>query len=484
MAKRGLKRMAGVSGDEEGPATTRKRITNYTSSKYSVAKFVAALLEILGVAPVKSETLILSTGCSGAGTPTYAARAVLGKKNVTEIWAAECDQSAAHFLVVNCKPAHVFTSMEGVKPLAFCPCYMHAGRMCQVPQTRPDVYVCGFSCKPHSTRHPQRWKRDNIKPPGEDRQMDSFYECRRHILDFDPKISILENVVGLTARRVGNCLGSAMDFILSDPQHGLRTLPGRTVDFLMVDGVDGLLPTTRPRVYFVIVAADMPFSAEEVVALAKELKLNLANMPVHSIDSFLPLPGCHQWIDGPWTEHADIEQSAAADRLKLTAAYGNFLHESFVNALAAKRLPTSAALKPLAQRMSSVVDPGQRVSPGIRARIDVLEAVADHAARDVDNSIRIADVSTSCNLAQVRVDGLMATIATQSRMFDYERKACFAPDELFALHGFDTKRLKFHSLSWAQATNLIGNSMCVTSVLLLLVPALAKLGFLAEVPTQ
>ena len=123
------------------------------------------------------------------------------------------------------------------------------------------------------------------------------------------------------------------------------------------------------------------------------------------------------------------------------------------------------------------------IPPGYRARLDVCHAILENMSSLPGVARRpIADVSQSCNLSPCRVDGRVPTIATSARFMDYNSGELLRPEMLFAVHGFPHNKLKFGSLSWSQATDLIGNSMCVTSVMVVVAPCLQILGFLTAVP--
>ena len=138
--------------------------------------------------------------------------------------------------------------------------------------------------------------------------MESYFPARAQIAKFRPLVAVLENVNGILLRR-GGCRTfssknnppaqdddtSCIDFFLSDEQHGLSSLPGYSVAWVPIDGLT--LPTTRPRIYFIVVAEELgPASdvASRVIALRDALKTRL----VHTLESLFPAH--RDWTSGPW----------------------------------------------------------------------------------------------------------------------------------------------------------------------------------------
>ena len=96
---------------------------------------------------------------------------------------------------------HLFIDMHLVQPGASVACHCHNGAVCAVPSEPIDVYTCGFSCKPHSSRNPRRWATDNVQEEGAGDNIDTYYCAHRHIRAFRPRIVLLENVLGVLHKR-------------------------------------------------------------------------------------------------------------------------------------------------------------------------------------------------------------------------------------------------------------------------------------------
>ena len=96
-----------------------------------------------------------------------------------------------------------------------------------------------------------------MTPPGDCKDVDTFYWTRNAIQTQQPTYFLLENVDGVTMRRSSGDTTSPLDFMLDDPTHGLCTIkdvngtPLYTVEHL--SGVCGWMvgmPQARPRTLF------------------------------------------------------------------------------------------------------------------------------------------------------------------------------------------------------------------------------------------
>ena len=95
-----------------------------------------------------------------------------------------------------------------------------------------------------------------FKKPGASPSCDTFYTTVRHIKNRRPAFFILENVTGMLQKRSDSEERTPLDFCLDDQEHGLRNIPGYTVDWVSASGTDGSLPTTRTRVFIFGARAD------------------------------------------------------------------------------------------------------------------------------------------------------------------------------------------------------------------------------------
>lgn len=139
-----------------------ERTMSYT--KFSLQDFIRETMQRSMVAVTRQDRpFLMASGCSGAGTPTFVAHALLGKKNVRELFGIEKATSKAHFFMTHAQPQHCFVDIRDVAASMSGPCYTHGGKVCDVMPERPDSLWVGFSCKGNSTQNPSRFATDNIK---------------------------------------------------------------------------------------------------------------------------------------------------------------------------------------------------------------------------------------------------------------------------------------------------------------------------------
>ena len=116
------------------PADKPKRTFLGVEEKFHLATWLSDLMRKAGYGKTLHQgTLVLATGCSGLGTPTIVARAILGHDRVLEIMAAEKCPSAAMFLMRACKPEHIFIDMRDLDESRIAPCFSHCGKACNIP---------------------------------------------------------------------------------------------------------------------------------------------------------------------------------------------------------------------------------------------------------------------------------------------------------------------------------------------------------------
>jgi len=334
----------------------------FTDDKFTIKRYAQALLEEMDVTRCpdsEGRECVYITGCSGVGTPGFALGGLLGKKNIREVFAVERKPEAAWFLLTNTKPGHVFCEMSEVTHGPCARCYAHCGKLCPIPALRPHLYICGFSCKPHSTKNTSRFSADNLADP----QMDSFFQARAQVLKMSPLIAIMENVLGILMRRGGKeeTDQKSIDFFLHDKTHGLCTLPGYTASWIKMDGL--VLPTTRPRVYFVVVADELGVGANDVASRVALLRDAMKKLPVHNLDSFPEASTCREWTSGPWND-SECDEADTSLQLSRNAEYASMLQSSFDKACKARRLPAGAQLPECSARTSAAFF-GLRLDTGL-----------------------------------------------------------------------------------------------------------------------
>ena len=167
--------------------------------------------------------------------------------------------SKVHFLLKNSKgegPAHVFSDMRPIAAdVGGCACFKHNGQSCTLPSERPDCFVAGFVCKRNSVQNPKRFQEDAVQPEGEDNNMDTFFSCVRLIKKTQPKVAVLENVLGVECERGGGVHTTVLDFVEADPVWGLKNVSRYSYAKVHVSAMDATLPTRRDRVWLSAVPA-------------------------------------------------------------------------------------------------------------------------------------------------------------------------------------------------------------------------------------
>lgn len=159
-----LKRPSGASVAAAKRARQDANQRDMVHAKFSLRDFIIEAMRRSAVAVVRlDKPFLIATGCSGAGTPSLVAHALLGKKNVRELFGVEKSTSKAHFFIAHARPEHCFVDIRDVAANMSGPCYSHGGKVCDIKPQRPDSLWVGFSCKGNSTQNPSRFATDNIK---------------------------------------------------------------------------------------------------------------------------------------------------------------------------------------------------------------------------------------------------------------------------------------------------------------------------------
>jgi DNA-cytosine methyltransferase len=166
-----------------------------------------------------------ATDCSGLDAPFYALQNLLGisktEKHVTYVFASELDPHLRHLL-----------SHSIVKPLTV---YDDVTTRNVDDMQSVDLYVCGFPCQSFSMFGQQHGLNDE--------RGHVFYYVYSYIKKHQPKIFLLENVVGL----LHNNRGQTFRLILNM----LNEIGVYTLDYKVVSPIDVGIPQHRQRVFIV-----------------------------------------------------------------------------------------------------------------------------------------------------------------------------------------------------------------------------------------
>ena len=247
-----------------------------TSKTMSVKKRIAAALKVCGFA-VRDATspFRYHSHCAAMDAPAFAIHN-LGVNGVCEV-ASEIDPHAALFhMVHHPNTHHLIADMKYVSKKTCGPCITHGGQMCtwSSEEGQLDCVASSFVCTPWTKANPKRFKADPVRTAGEDNSVDTFRHTRAIIKKFLPKTFALENVDGVNAVRTSDSTDTVLDYMLDDPEHGLRTIKSKingvekdayTVEVVRtVKGTDFGLPQDRPRTLFFGVRIDMAQTAQDV----------------------------------------------------------------------------------------------------------------------------------------------------------------------------------------------------------------------------
>jgi len=102
--------------------------------------------------------VVLATGCSGASAISFAMRGLVGD-DFEEVFSSDNSLHCAQFNIIHCKPHHMFSDIGAAsQPGNRAYCFVHNGRLCSVPNTRQDLFVAGFVCKPFSIQNNKRFR--------------------------------------------------------------------------------------------------------------------------------------------------------------------------------------------------------------------------------------------------------------------------------------------------------------------------------------
>ena len=436
-----------------------------TSGKLDVADRMKKVLEHRGwkVAP-DAQPFRFQSHCSGADAPSYGMQA-LGVPFELEA-ASENDCSAALFHLRNHKANHLFSDIKFAA--SGCgPCLAHKGKFCRVDKSRKlDALTSSFVCTPWSQNNPKRHKADPCVAKGANAAVDTYYDTKQAIEEFQPDYFVLENVDGVGMKRSKSMETSPLDFMLDDADHGLRSIkdkdgkPAYTVEAVQhVSGKAGGAPQDRGRTLFFGAHSRTGKSGQALARRFEKFLASSAKLGVYHLDTFLEKTGA---CAGPAVDLVDQDgdMRKADDHIA-------YLQE-LSKALAARRASGAAAsdlvLPPDVERPSVSASTTARQ----KATIDVAEPIVKRKLAEFvklggaeSDAHPVADISCSIDRLPVHVDGTLPTLTTGACIWSYKTRNFLHPQDLFASMAYPrSAHLDFMSLS-AQR-KLVGNGYVVS----------------------
>ena len=433
---------------------------------YDFDMFIIALLKAMGLRRVPGKpTLRLATACSGSGIVSFVLQALLGNEFV-ELFASEQLAVAALFLMCHVCPKHIFmNSKNTVVPGQRAPCYLHHGSACKVPKDPQDVCVIGFSCKPYCKRHPRRWIEDPIKAPGESNDVDTYYDCHRHLVNHRPDVWVLENLDDLDLERAPG-LGTVLDFILHDNVWGLKRIQGYTVEIVRTTGLLAAIPQQRKRILFFGSKTHIG-DAQELVNLFEKAQ-SMCGKPFHA-KSFLQ--------SDPGSAAHDDQNVNQSKTLWWDAEYAKHFAAIFDRCVKAKHLSTDCVLSPKVDRPSQSCPKGQ-LTAWQAANLDLCAEIVKHREA-ATTTCAIGDISQCASRAPLYYDGVAPTLTTNCDLFLFEPKPgrWVSQETLFAMMGFPVNRLNLTFLRGPAGKTLVGNGICAPTMACAMIACLTRLGY-------
>ena len=458
---------ASAAASAKKPRAVRREATTMTI--FSLASFISELLRLMGLEQAGSAArLKLVTGCSGSGAPSMVLRAILGEDAVQELYAAECEASAAYCLSANNTVGHIFENFVDVAARAsggHAFCMLHDG-VCRIPGTAEEVHLfcAGFTCKAQSKANNQRFKKSPLESP----HHSLFTACVDWIKSNRPQTYVLENVTGVLSAESSENPEPVVQKLMAE----LLQIDGYTATYATLDARP--LPTKRPRVFFVGSRRGSALViASQIELLAKQVR----NMPKHHVKTCLDPQKAEFWRDLGCSDAGSKASPLAS--LEGQAAYANSVEKARNKAVEKGRLDAQHSWPCLSERESSHSRSLTSVTPWQLAQIDTYEQILKKACEDetVNATLyRVADTSQTASRGAVSLDGTLDTILTGSSYYNYELRDFLDPSCLMAIHGFPD--YSFKGCSKKEAMQIIGNMMAASSLSLVLIPVLSSLQFL------
>lgn len=198
--------------------------------------------------------LTIGTDCSGLDTPIYALKVL--KVPFQHIFSCDNDPHVKQTILGNFSPQLFYHDI-------FSRDYETLPRI--------DWYVAGFPCQSFSSIGSRKGFLD------ENRSL-VFFACLKTIKHTQPKVVILENVVGLLTHQGG----STFNIILQ----ALQSLKVYHIYYQVLDTCDFNLPQSRKRLYIVMIQSDQlkkPFTFPQPIPLTTTID-DIIEQPITSIN--------------------------------------------------------------------------------------------------------------------------------------------------------------------------------------------------------
>jgi hypothetical protein len=309
-----------------------------------------------------------------------------------------------------------------------------------------------------------------------------MYAVVEHIRRHAPSVSILENTRGLgmtrgTRDNEQRAERTALQWLLE----AFSSDSDYTVKCTYSTALESGLATLRGRYLVFVVHKRVGVGAERVAEMFEQA-LAASEQPL-PVGSFL-----QQHLRDPIAPGTSGTLTPAAERAH-EAEYARHMSTLVGKAVAAKRLPDSWRLPPVADRASALWCP-QAYTAYQRATLDVYDGIAKHMLAQapgprLPGAVPIADVSQSPDRGQVFIDGRSPTLCTNSMLVVFTAPPkVVAPAGHFALMGFDVSDLRICHLSDTEARCLTGNAMATTTMACAAVAALQALSWIMKFEGQ
>lgn len=162
-----------------------------------------------------------ATDCSGLDAPFYALESIIGSCNINYIFASELQPKLRALLLQSIgQPKIVYEDIT-------------KRNLSQMESV--DLYVCGFPCQSFSLMGLHKGFRDS--------RGHVFYHVHEYIKTWEPKVFVLENVVGI----LSNNSGSTFHTILSE----LHEIGKYHIEHKIISPLHVGIPQSRNRVFIV-----------------------------------------------------------------------------------------------------------------------------------------------------------------------------------------------------------------------------------------
>ena len=200
--RKAKKPVASAATVNKSDSQGRTAIPSVTMDKFVLSDFCKEVVEAMQCLPAVPGThapVVFITACSGSGAPSLVLQQLV--PDPLEVAACESNAAAAHALLVNAKPMHSQTDvlLQRKQPSVFC---YQCNRTCATPRSdsQPDLYIAGFPCNKNSLMNPKRFTQDATQTP--DAQV---FEAVADLISLcQPKVFVLENVMGINKKRGGD----------------------------------------------------------------------------------------------------------------------------------------------------------------------------------------------------------------------------------------------------------------------------------------